>query len=102
LGAAGDHGGLRALCGLLDLLIGMRREQEPARAPTRGDLLTRYVARRDEEKIRMIVPKLRRRALSGPVALLGPAGAIQAASVFDGRRLVISLVGEEERGGESG
>src|SRR3954452_12933494 len=41
------------------------REQEPARAPTRGDLLTRYVARRDQEKIRMIIPKLCRRALSG-------------------------------------
>jgi hypothetical protein len=93
---------LRALGTLLDLLVGVGRQQEAAAAPARGDLLGRCLPGSDEKEVGMVGAKPGRGALGGAVAFLDPARAVQAASVLDGYGSVIALFDEEEGGCESG
>src|SRR6185295_9206109 len=70
--------------------------------PGRWDLLGSGVTGGDDQEVGMFIAVLRRGPFRGAVALLLPAGAIQAAGLLDVGRNTAIVLGEQERRGQSG
>jgi hypothetical protein len=102
LRATGEHRGLGAVAVLLDLLVGVGWKEKTTAAPARGNFFRKQLPGSHKEEVGVLGSKLRGGALGGTVALLIPASAVQAASILDGGRRLITLVSEKQRCSECG